>query len=291
MKKETIAFIFILAIVVGCEKNFLDTNSKFNLSASIENAGTKATLTYGGSTSDNFLTWETGDKILLLNSSSRVEATLTSGTGTRNGTFISPSLPSGDYFAVYPASEHNFINNENDDIYSDTLFVYYPNQLTYNPETGNVENGGNVMIACQSGTNISFYNICSYLRLTITGTESQKVSKVVLESKSDQEYLAGHIYLNLDEQNLSEYLENETDFYFYKNRPCYKSVDINFPEGGVALSETGLSFNVAVAPICNGFKATVYLTDNSYQELSSKETWWGRNELIVMPAFEFTADK
>jgi len=274
MKKALIAIASILAIVAGCAKNNIEKVADGKITATIESADTKATLNYGGSTGDNYLVWEAGDKILLMNADSRVEATLTGGQGTIYGQFDAESVPTGTYYAVYPAAAGNrFVSVEGDD----SLFVEYPVHLTYNSETGNVENGGNIMIAQQSGSAIKFRNFCSYLNFTITGEETQKVSKIVLEARGEG-YLAGQLFIS----------DLESDEYYYENTDqASKTVDITFPDGE-ALSETGLSFNVALAPKCEyGFKATVYLTDGSYQELTSGE-WWDRNKVIAMPAFAFS---
>jgi len=282
MKRLLFAFASMLAVAVGCtveEK----TSEKADaiLYATIDDTCTKATLNYGGSTASNYQIWETGDKILLLQGDNvtRIEATLASGAGGKTAKFSANSVPTGDFFAIYPVHKDNCLRFDYGD---DSLKVVFPSHLTYNSSKGKVEGGSNVMVAKASGDEIHFQNFCSYLHFNITGNENQKVKKIEI-SAFGYDLFAGRMYSEIDGSNL--FYGCGFDDYYSQS----KSFDITFPNPE-ALSAEGLSLVVPVAPCCEyGFKMTITLENGDVMTKQS-ETTWERNEVINFPSLAFVAD-
>lgn len=281
MKKIILSIVSVLAIVAGCTKYDVEKAAGFRFTATMADLGTKAEFVYGGSTSNNYQRWQKGDKIRFIqNEKDAIEATLCSGAGERKAIFVSESLPQGDFLAVYP-------NNINTFFEDDTLFVYFPPELTYNSTTGNIDGGGNIMIAIASGDEIVFHNFCSFLHFNITGTSEQKVSKLVLKANHSGDFMSGRVNIEDPSESLGSWDIS------WSRRLASKTLTINFPEP-VALSGTGLPLNVPVCSNLNNyssFDVAIYLEDGTTKMTKTSTTTWGFNEVIDFPTIQFVADK
>jgi len=230
-------------------------------------------LNNSSATGDHYLIWQADDSISFFDGVSNIKCTLSSGVGSRNGTFIPEFTPETApvYYAVYPYSS-------NATLVDGKLGLYIPDTLLFNSVSNLAESGINVMVAKQSSTDIHFKNLCSYLRFTITGTTEQIIREVVIEGK-DGQAVAGKAEVTFSD---------EEPLLTFDSENSSSAICILFGEGK-ALSPEGLTFTAAVPPVFdNGFKATVFLTDGTRQVLSS-ETSIARNDIVIMPEFAFSA--
>lgn len=278
MKRTIIALASILAIVAGCAKDsFQASVSESGIKATIESlSATKATLCFEGREGSNFLVWQAEDSFSLFDGVSNVKCTLSSNPGGVTGQFTSESEPAvaDTYYAIYPYSSSNVLNEG-------AISIFYPDCVVYDPETGLAESGengrANLMVAKQGNTDIKFKNLCSYLYLTITGDASQKVASISVLPKDMESTVAGTATVTFDGDEPS---------IAFTGTYTSNSEDVIFSEP-VSLAEP-LSVKVAVAPVyTEGFNVLVTLEDGSYQIIGSDNAI-GRNRILAMPAFEFS---
>ena len=159
MKKVTL-LIALAALVVfaGCKKE-KETNGVV-LKASIEqNKGNDRTSL---NPTDGAINWTAGDKILVNNGTSNATFTLTTGAGSKNGTFTY----NGDYtfgasnVAVYP---------ETATISGNTVSLTLPEAQTFTA-AGTFGNGANPMLGTFADPEaLTFTSLCGVLGVSLTG--------------------------------------------------------------------------------------------------------------------------
>lgn len=275
MRKTIIATVSIIALTTGCVKTDLEKMGVpgDGISAVIETPDTRATLSCSSQSGDYFLVWQKNDTISLFDGTSNIKCRLSSGAGQKFGTFIPEVTPasSSNYYAVYPYSGGTALS-------AGKLILKIPDTVEFNSDTHLAEDGINVMVSSQATTDIKFKNLCSYIIFNITGTSEQKVEKVVIEGTEGQ-VVAGDAQVTFSKGN---------PVLTFVSQSAAKTLTVRFGTGE-PLSSNGLKFTVAVPPVFNdGFKATVFLADGVYQEMTSS-TSVGRNEIVDMPSFHFSA--
>lgn len=274
MKKTLIAIASILAIVAGCKKADLEPKGfDSKIYATIEESDTKATLHFEGKSGENYLVWQAEDSISLFDGTSNIKCTLASEPGEKYGSFTPASEPAtiATYYAVYPYAAATTLGE-------DGLIVEFPDKITYDAETGNAESGANIMVAQSSNTDFKFKNLCGYLGFSIKGEEGQKLAAIFIQGKDDQA---------VNGKAKVTFAGGVASIAFEKTEVSNTTI-VSFGDG-LDLSDTPVSFKVAVAPVFDqGFKAIAFLSDGSYQEITSNSTV-DRNKIVEMPAFIFNS--
>ena len=271
MKKVLFAWVALLLVAVGCEKEngkiSADKNGITTIQAVISNLDqTRAHL-------DPSLykqVWEEGDEISVFDGVSNVKFTLTSGAGTAEGSFTSEAtLATADvYYAAYPYDPATSLAN-------DSLSVVFPYELTLDPATGYTKGGNNGMIAKSTGSNFEFKNICSFIKLDLTGNENLESISIVCKAI---ESLAGTGKFKVSDTGVGGK--------FTRSATCLK-VDCGT---GLQLPAT---VYVPVPPtVTDGF--VVYLTNKaglSTRLSATTESNVGFNKVVEMPAVNVVCDK
>ena len=148
-----------LVMFAGCKKD--QDTAGTTLKASIEqNTSDRTSLHPNGTTAE--IHWTAGDKILVNNGTSNATFTLTTGAGSKNGTFTY----NGDYtfgasnVAVYP---------ETATISGNTVSLTLPEAQTFTA-AGTFGNGANPMLGTFTDPeNLTFTSLCGVLGVSLTG--------------------------------------------------------------------------------------------------------------------------
>lgn len=270
MKKLIIALFALLTLAVACDKengkNLTRLDGVTTIQAVISDVcDTKAVL--DGTAYKQV--WEAGDEISLFDGVANIKFTLTAGAGTPTATFSTDATVAvaDHYFAVYPYSETNAVDQ-------DSVSVVYPYEISLDPATGHVS-GGNIMMAKSEGSAFEFKNACSFIKLNLTGNETlESVSIVCKEAES----LAG--------TGVFAITETGPKGRFTRSSTCLK---VNCGEG----LQLPATVCIPVPPtVTTGF--TVYATGKnglSARASASTTESIGFNKVVEMPALNVVCDK
>ncbi len=271
MKKVLFAWVALLLVAVGCEKEngkiSTDKNGITTIQAVISNLDqTRAHL-------DPSLykqVWEEGDEISVFDGVSNVKFTLTSGAGTAIGSFASEAtLATADnYYAVYPYETTTSLDGE-------SLTVTFPHELTLDPATGCTKGGGNIMAAKSAGSTFEFKNASSFIKLDLTGSEKLETISIVCK---EVESLAGTWKFTISDTELKGS--------FTRSATCLK-VDCG---EGLQLPATVC---IPVPPtVTDGF--VLYATNTNGLSARAQATTTesiSYNKVVEMPALNLVCDK
>ncbi len=271
MKKVLFAWVALLLVAVGCEKEngkiSTDKNGITTIQAVISDLDqTRAHLDPAAYKQ----VWEEGDEISVFDGVSNVKFTLTSGAGTAIGSFASEAtLATADaYYAVYPYETTTTLNGE-------SLTVTFPHELTLDPATGCTKGGGNIMAAKSAGSTFEFKNASSFIKLDLTGSEKLETISIVCK---EVESLAGTWKFTISDTELKGS--------FTRSATCLK-VDCG---EGLQLPATVC---IPVPPtVTDGF--VLYATNTnglSARAQATTPTEISYNKVVEMPALNLVCDK
>ena len=179
MKKHYL-IIAALAAALACSKE--PVNTELSFTATVGDAFTKTSLSdLGGGAYD--IVWATSDQILITDDTNNAVYKPTTAAKQSPLSKYSGTDPVGPtYKAYYPSSFYNTSNKEftlpeERTSYTTGAFVDFP------------------MYAQSDNTDLQFKNVCGLLQLSLSGTGSEKIGKVVVTA---DEYLSGPMTITAD---------------------------------------------------------------------------------------------
>ena len=214
--------------------------------------------------------WSEGDQIAVYidGSTNYRPFTLSKGAGTKNAFFTGDGVGSS-YVALYPLSMNPSLSGKN-------LNVTFPYEQAYIPDS--FVPGAFPMAAVSGSSDIHFRNVCSVLRLSLTG--HNRVTRIVFRSKDPAALVCGKAVINLDNADA----------------PVLKVVDNGRDSLALNVSDVTLKKDAAtdfflVLPAQTykgGFTVRIY-SDNRYMEkVYTADFTMERSRLHKAGAFEFT---
>ena len=179
MKKIFFAMV-VLAALASCQKaeiaeqNSVNTNGERVITAYFDNAQTKTTL--DGVTPK----WTAGDKIMLLDETSKDEITLADGNIAADGKSVTfTTTLTGTLYAVYPSTATSAEKIETGNIVPVTLKA----------EQDGTFGSANICVAKDNDGSLAFKNVTSVLHLT--QEDATNVNEIILTTGSATAYIAG----------------------------------------------------------------------------------------------------
>ena len=229
--KKYYLIIAALAAALACSKEPVNTELSFTATAG--DAFTKTSLSdLGGGAYD--IVWATSDQILITDDTNNAVYKPTTAAKQSPLSRYSGTDPIGPtYKAYYPSSFYNTSNKEftlpeERTSYTTGAFVDFP------------------MYAQSDNTDLQFKNVCGLLQLSLSGTGSEKIGKVVVTA---DEYLSGPMTITADggayKASLSSGSKSvSVTFSSYKTLTEGAVVNIPLPAG----TYTGLTIEVFSNP-------------------------------------------
>lgn len=217
--------------------------------------------------------WESEDQILVWDANSYSEyssddaryefCTLKSGSGTTEGTFAG-TLEADSYVALYASGYSLPYNGYPTILLPSSQMMYYRNS-DYNiaPEIW-------PMIAVSDSRKLEFQNLCSILKVSLTGS-GETLTQINVESKSGNECLAGYFSVkSLDDTNMLE--------------PYYSASTVINYRCNLTLSSDPVDCYIVVPAqyYSEGLSFTIY-TDRGNMEVSSGELTTYRSRFYDIP--------
>ena len=237
----------LLITVTACtEDEIKNQNVITTLQASIEQYNTTKTALSESSLGVYKTLWEEHDEIAVYanEASSKAKFSLSSGEMTNSGKFVGSIPASGNRIAVYPYSI-----GENAD--GSSIKVSLPNIQWYRKT--NIPSGSYPMVATSNGSSLQFVNLCSILKISITGNivvksitftandKEVKVSgKAIIDAYNNTLTMSSDADSSLTLKCGNIYLSDEsTDFYLVVPSQNYKggfTITIDTSKGKVVKS-------------------------------------------------------
>lgn len=265
----------LLLAVSACEENDVDKNAPVEdmrvantLVASIEGDGTRTSLE---EISRGLYkpVWNEGDAIgvMIDGDVSPVKYELTEGGGTAYGVF-SGMVKGSSYVAYYPYDKNIVLEDE-------VLYVNLPAEQRYVKESF----GENAypMIAVSSTEELDFMNLCSVLKVSISG--SDMVESIVFKANGSDVKVSGNATVNTSFSDVPE-LSMISD----------ASSEVTLICNGVTLrSDEPTDFYIVVPAQTykGGFSVTVNAVSGTMVKSTEENVVMERSQLRAVPAFEF----
>jgi len=175
MKKfYSILMLAAIVVVASCSKQ-PQPSTQMTLTATVEGA-VEGTKTYLSGTS---VIWAPNDAINVFAGSANEKYTLTSGSGSTDGTFQGNAV-SGEITALYPYSAEATINAG---VIRATL------QANQNARANGFGNNTNLAVAKMESGNLVFYNVCGLIKFQIKG---DNVHEVIISGNNNED-IAGTV--------------------------------------------------------------------------------------------------
>ena len=280
--RRILTMILAATVCVACMETSIDENSNVNggkkyLYATFEE-DTRVEL------NENMKNvWTAGDQIVRYGTDTFDVWTFDGETGDRNGRFVeygefntTLGYDFGDlYYALY--SYHNYVgvgfyNTGEPAIFFNVQGTQKYKKGTYDPES-------NIMFGVSdNGTNFSFRNLMSYLRLSITG--DKVVSHITLKGNNN-ENLNGSMYAKYDDVDYLRWYDNITQV---------TTLDCG---DGVMLTDEPTHFYFTLPPMtfASGINLTIYFTDGTvFPKSTLKPITIARNTIQPMTTFDTGGD-
>ena len=173
--------------------------------------------------------------------------------------------------AVYPYSKDYWFNWNTGDVEASL-----PAEQTYLKDSFGLD--GTIMVSQSDYNQLSFKNVCGWLKLQFTGSGS--ISKIVLRGNNGEQ-VAGKIYINTEDASCTLAAEmggtkdegvGGTGGTLIFDNTILTSVTLNCGNGVALNSETPTAFYVALPPQTfeKGLTATMYGCDGSTKEISTE---------------------
>ncbi len=222
--------------------------------------------------------WTEGDLVsVFYRSNANSKYQFTGETGDANGSIKLveegvATQQTTQIVAVYPYSEDYWFNWNTYDIEASL-----PAEQTYLKDSFGV--GSSLMVSSNVFTQLSFKNVCGWLKLQFTGTGY--VSKIVLKGNNGEQ-VAGKIYVNTSDASSTlastmgesgdDIIESRVGGFIEEEGAILTEITLNCGDGVALNSETPTAFYVALPPQTfeKGFTATMYGCDGSTKEISTE---------------------
>ena len=187
--------------------------------------------------------------------------------------------------AVYPYSEDYWFNWNTGDVEA-----FLPAEQIYLKDSFGI--GSSLMVSSNVFTQLSFKNVCGWLKLQFTGTGY--VSKIVLKGNNGEQ-VAGKIYVNTSDASSTlastmgesgeDIIESRVGGFIEEEGAILTEITLNCGDGVALNSETPTAFYIALPPQTfeKGFTATMYGCDGSTKEISTENSITiERNHILPM---------
>ena len=214
--------------------------------------------------------WSEGDAIdVVIDNTELYKYELADGAGGIQGTFKGFGKGSR-YTAIYPAEMISEISENSLTLNLPEVQKYAENSFGQNSFP---------MIAVSKNTELSFSNLCSVLKVSLTGT--QKVESIVFEPNDPNIYAAGEATVNSD--------FSEKPKLVLSGRGPH-SVKLYCPD--VQLSETPTDFHLVVPAQTykGGFTLTIFTDEGCMLRSTSEDILMERSQLRAIPTFNYVTD-
>lgn len=279
MKKSLAILASLLAIAAGCTKEDFQASVPVvaggcikTVSATIGN-DTRASLNYDSRQQH----WQSKDTISIYTKSCvNAKFGYAGNDGEYTGQFTS-ELGVNDttvYYATYP---YKVVKSLAFHSKGDSLFVEYPSRQTMGDNK--LAEGANLMVAKsnvkgEDGEPVFYFqNACAYLDMTINGPDDDMIESIIIRSADGRAINGGASVVWIDGNPTVSFDGTGTD------------TNVILCNGGLQFGEP---FDIAIPPFEGGFSVTV-ITSNGLEQTKTSDVTIGRNALIEMPAFEFSA--
>ena len=265
--KKIILFAALACGLMACQRNLEENDSIISrIVATLDEGTTKAVLSPGQSGVSSIL-WSEADElaVFLDGKSQGITFVLSEGAGTRQAVFKGKGTGSS-IVAFYPNRMVSSLSGEE-------VRINLPVEQPY--QEGSFANGVFPMLASSSSPNLSFSNLASILRLSITG--KHKVTRIVFKSAQSSIKVCGQATASVINKQLSV-TSNGRD-----------SLVLTVP--GVQLSETQpTDFYLVLPPQTykGGFTVRVYTDDRFMDKTISSDFTMQRSQLHKADPFVFT---
>ena len=191
--------------------------------------------------------------------------------------------------AVYPYSKDYWFNWNTGDVEASL-----PAEQTYLKDSFGLD--GTIMVSQSDYNQLSFKNVCGWLKLQFTGSSS--ISKIVLRGNNGEQ-VAGKIYINTEDASCTLAAEmggtndegvGGTGGTLIFDDTILTSVTLNCGNGVALNSETPTAFYVALPPQTFEKGFTLEITDNTdftMSQSTEKMVVIERNHILPMATLEF----
>ena len=222
--------------------------------------------------------WTKGDLVsVFYRSNANSKYQFTGETGDANGSIKLveegvATQQTTQIVAVYPYSEDYWLNWNTYDIEASL-----PAEQTYCKDSFGV--GSSLMVSSNVFTQLSFKNVCGWLKLQFTGTGY--VSKIVLKGNNGEQ-VAGKIYVNTSDASSTlastmgesgdDIIESRVGGFIEEEGAILTEITLNCGNGVALNQQAATAFYVALPPQTfeKGFTATMYGCDGSTKEISTE---------------------
>ena len=268
--KKSLFFAAFACCLVACqsnlEKDVPEERPANTIVATMADSDTKTVLSPGENGISTVL-WSEGDQIaVFLNGGSNATAfTLSEGAGSKQAEFTGEGK--GDkYVAFYPYKMVSSMSGDN-------VRINLPLEQEY--QVGTFASGTFPMLASAESPNLSFYNLASILRLSITGKHS--VTRIVFKSAKSDIKVCGQATASVSGNKLTVTSSGKD------------SLVLTVP--GVKLSESQpTDFYLVLPPQTykGGFTVRVYTNERYMDKTLATDFTMVRSKMHKADAFEFT---
>lgn len=272
---NTILASVLLLAISACEENEIDRNApvedmavRNTLTAFIENGDTRTTLneTSRGTYKPY---WSEGDAIGVMidgkETPSRYD--LSEGAGTSQGTFTG-FVKGSSYVAYYPYDNVLSLKEDN-------LSVFLPFEQRYVEDSFGADSYP--MVAVSTTEELDFRNLCSVLRISITGTEM--VESIIFKANDENVKVSGKAFIDT---------QYDKDPVLVMSEDALSQVSLIC--GGHTLnSSKATDFHIVVPAQTykGGFTITVSTTSGVMTKTTESDIVMERSQLRAIPEFEF----
>lgn len=273
MKANIFIRIFLLpslALMAACaEEEPCDEGVATTLHASIEQPSVTKTALSGPASGLYKTLWGENDKIAVYanGGTAGAEFSLTNGAGTNNGEFKG-NIPSGSRIAVYPYSICSEASGN-------TIKVVLPEEQQYKP--GNIPDNAYPMVASPSESTLRFKNLCSVLKISMTGDLT--INSILFLANSTDVMVSGNA--SIDAENTALTMSSDAG-----SRLVLKC-------DGVKLSGTASDFFLVVPSqtYTGGFSLTIDTDKGKVLKTIQSDVTLKRSELYRISPFECKIDE
>ncbi len=263
-----LAMVMAAAVVfASCEKEPEQTPNEPDVPVTPENPEGKVTLTLRSAQTKTLLSnettvvWEEGDEILVNDKTYVVQV----NPDDPSVATVADVAAAEKYVAVYP-----------DGGGIDDLYVNIPYQQAYTQ--GTFASKTNPMVASSTTTDLSFYNLGSVLRLSLTGN-GEELSGLILKSNTSDDRVSGSVKIPLSMLEAKNFDNISIEGYHAQNH-----VEVLFPEPLRLASEPAYIYIVLPNTILpGGFTVSLANEDSGLAEITTdKRVVMERSKVMTM---------
>lgn len=272
---DTIFASVLLLAISACEENDIDRNApvedmevRNTLTAFMENGDTRTTLNETSSGTYKPY-WSEGDVIGVMIDGRETPAryVLSEGAGTSQGTFTG-FLRGSSYVAYYPYDNVLSLKEDN-------LSVFLPFEQRYVKDSFGADSYP--MIAVSTTEDLDFRNLCSVLKISITGTEM--VESIIFKANDETVKVSGKALIDT---------QYDKDPVLVMSENALSQVSLNC-DGHTLNSSKATDFHIVVPAQTykGGFTITVSTTSGVMTKTIESDIVMERSQLRAIPEFEF----